>query len=500
MALAKLGQLEEAEASFRETLELNPQLPNSHKNLALALREQGKLDEAVVHFAAAIELEPDNAVGHHNLGRVLFDAGRSEDAVPSFREAIRLDHKLWPAHHDLGCCLVKLGKKNEAIAAYEQALEIKPEAADVHNNLGILLEQARRYPEAIQSFRRALRFDPNASETHSNLGVALAGMGKLEHAVLSYREALRLRARSAEAHNNLGNALRTLGNLPESLAHLEDALRLKADYAEAHNNLGITRLQMGDAAAALALYDRALEFRSDYPEARLNRALCLLAQGDLDQGWQEYESRWHGNGIKKRTFSQPEWTGEAQPEAAVLLYTEQGLGDTFQFVRYARLVKERVGKVILEAHPNLLNVLKRCPGISQLAPHGKALPEFSAHCPLLSLPRIFQSRLESIPASIPYLFPDLQRVEPLAAGGCRRFPVSRSGSPGKATRSFGEIGKGQSPCVSSLPWRPFRECRSSRCKREMAASRSRKPWGSLSCILCRPSMSKAGPSWTRLPS
>jgi tetratricopeptide (TPR) repeat protein len=410
VALARLGKLDEAVASFREALALNPRAASTHKNLAVALREQGKLSDAVVHYAEAARLEPESAAAHYDLGRALFDAGRHEDAVASLQAAIRLNAELWQAHHDLGRCLAKLGKKKEAIAAYEEAIQIKPDSADAHNNLGILLEQTRRYPEAIESFRRALRFDPNSSETHSNLGVALAGMGKLEDAVVSYREALRIAPRSAAAYNNLGNVLRSLGHLPESAASLEEAIRLLPSYAEAHNNLGITRLQMGDGATALACYDRALELRPEYPEARLNRALCLLAQGDLEQGWLAYESRWQGNGLNKRPFRQPEWDGEALPEGTVLLYTEQGLGDTFQFIRYAQLVKERAGAVVLEVHSNLLNVLKRCPGISQLAPQGKPLPPFTAHCPLLSLPRIFQSRLESIPAPIPYLFPEPERI------------------------------------------------------------------------------------------
>src|SRR5262249_151756 len=134
-------------------------------------------------------------------------------------------------------------------------------------------------------------------------------------------------------------------------------------------------------------------------------------QGDLDRGWREYESRWHGNGLQKRPFPKPEWTGETLPQGTILLYTEQGMGDTFQFIRYAQMVKLRVGTVILEVHPNLLNVLQRCPGISQLVPQGRPLPDFSTHCPLLSLPRLFQSRLETIPTPIPYLFPEPERVK-----------------------------------------------------------------------------------------
>ncbi len=410
VAYARLKQLDNAAASFREALELAPQSAGTHANLALALRERGLREQALFHYAEAARLDAANPTAHYDLGRVLYEAGRHEEAAASFRECIRLNPRLWTAHHDLGRCLARLGKTDESIATYEEALRLKPDAADVHNNLGTLLEQIRKFPEAVQSFRRALRFDPKSSEIHSNLGVALAGQGQFDEAVGCYREALRLAPQSAEAHNNLGNALRTLGNLRESRFHLQEAIRLKPAYAEAHNNLGITRLQMAEPQQAMACYDRALELRQDYPEARLNRALALLAQGNMEEGWREYEWRWNGNGLKKRTFAQPEWAGETLPHGTVLLYTEQGLGDTIQFIRHASQVKERVGSVILEAHANLLPVLKGCPGITQFVPQGKPLPEFTAHCALLSLPRIFQMQLETIPTPVPYLFPEPERV------------------------------------------------------------------------------------------
>jgi tetratricopeptide (TPR) repeat protein len=410
VALAKLGRLDEAVASFRETLDSDAAALTTHKNLGLALYQLGKLDEAVVHYQQAARLEPASATNHFDLGRLLFDARRFEEAAASFRECVSIDPQLWTAHYELGRCLVRLGKKEEAVGCYEDALQLKPDAADVHNNLGILLENGKKYEDAIQCFRRALRFNPRSSETHSNLGVALAGLGRLDEAVASYEEALRIAPKSAEAHNNIGNALRSLGRLSESRAHLDEAIRLMPAYAEAHNNLGITRLHLGDAAAAVELYSKALELRPEYPEARLNRALAYLVQGDMEQGWREYEARWHGNGLQKRPFAQPEWNGEPLPDGSILLYTEQGLGDTFQFIRYARQVKERIGTVILEVHPNLVNVLKGCQGISQVVPQGKPLPDFTVQCPLLSLPRILDTRLDSVPAPIPYLFPDPDRV------------------------------------------------------------------------------------------
>jgi tetratricopeptide (TPR) repeat protein len=434
-ALAKLENLDEAVAVFREALQLNPEAAISHKNLGLALHQQGKPGEAAVHYAEAVKLEPASDTAHYDLGRVLYETGRLEEAVASYREAVRLNPDLWTAHHDLGRCLAKLGKKEEAIAAYEEALQIKPDSADVHNNLGILLENTRRYQEAIQCFQRALRFNPNSTQTYSNMGVALAGLGKLEEAIASYREALRIAPQSPEAHNNLGNALRSLGKLTESRFHLEEAIRLMPRYAEAYNNLGITCLQTGDPTQAIANYSQALELKPEYAEARLNRALARLGTGDMDQGWHEYESRWHEHGLKKRPFTQAEWNGELLPEGSVLLYTEQGLGDTLQFVRYAQLVKERVGTVILEVNPHLLNLLKGCSGISQLVPQGKPLPEFSVHCPLLSLPRIFQTRLETVPANVPYIFPEPDRVRRWQEV-LRSFPGLKIGIAWQGNREF----------------------------------------------------------------
>src|SRR5262249_45262058 len=141
-------------------------------------------------------------------------------------------------------------------------------------------------------------------------------------------------------------------------------------------------------------------------DARLNRALGLLAQGRLEEGWREYEWRWHTGAMRKHSYPQPEWAGEPLPDGTVLLYTEQGLGDTLQFIRYAPLIHERVGSVVLGPPATLLPVLTSRPGIPRLVPQGPPLPEFTAHCPLPSLPRIFQTTLETTPAPIPYLSPD----------------------------------------------------------------------------------------------
>lgn len=188
--------------------------------------------------------------------------------------------------------------------------------------------------------------------------------------------------------------------------HLREALAIRPGYAEAHNNLGITHVHAGDHAAAVACYDEAVRLRPGYPEAHLNRSLALLALGRFAEGWAEYEWRWQGKGLRPRFPDRPQWAGEPLAGKRILLHTEQGVGDTFQFVRYGRPLKDRGAWVVLECPKPLLRLMSDCPVVDQLVPQGDPLPGFDFHCPLLGLPLGFGTDLGSIPCPVPYLAAD----------------------------------------------------------------------------------------------
>jgi hypothetical protein len=138
--------------------------------------------------------------------------------------------------------------------------------------------------------------------------------------------------------------------------------------------------------------------------AHMNRAMAWLLIGDFERGWAEYEWRWQCKDTPERSFPQLRWDGSPLDGKTILLHAEQGLGDTIQFVRYAPLVKERGGRVIVEAPRALLTLLAICPGIDALVPWGAPLPPFDVHAPLLSLPGIFRTTLDTVPAAVPYFF------------------------------------------------------------------------------------------------
>jgi hypothetical protein len=157
--------------------------------------------------------------------------------------------------------------------------------------------------------------------------------------------------------------------------------------------------------------ETALRINSEFPLARWNRSVLWLLQGDFERGWAEYEWRWIQYAHARRQFVQPRWDGSPLNGRTILLYCEQGLGDTFHFIRYVTLVRQRGGKVIVECPRALVQVLEGCAGIDQLIVAGSPLPAFDVQAPLLSLPGIFRTTLDTIPRYVPYLQAKPELVE-----------------------------------------------------------------------------------------
>ncbi len=189
------------------------------------------------------------------------------------------------------------------------------------------------------------------------------------------------------------------------------SVRLRPEHAEAHNNLGVLFEQLGRMDEAIAAYQEALRLKPDSPDTRKNLALGLLMRGEYDRGWAEYEWRWKTPVAPQRNFAQPRWDGRPLHGQAILLYAEQGLGDTIQFVRYAPLVKERGGVVLVECPSALEKLLHRCPGIDRVIVQGMPLPDFAYQVPFLSLPGVFHTTPETVPAAVPYLSAEPARIE-----------------------------------------------------------------------------------------
>jgi tetratricopeptide (TPR) repeat protein len=417
VAYDALGRTDEAIACFQNAVRLKPDHADSYQSLGFISERQGRAEDAIRWLRDAARLKPD-ADSYQNLGLIHERQGRAEEAIRWFGEAAACHRQMLEerpqdgdAYHKLGYVLAKSGRQEEALASLRQAAELKPDAPEVHNDLGHVLATLGRHEEAIACYQKAMEVRPGFAMAHNNFGLALAAQGRLREAVAQYREALRQRADCAPALNNLGVALDALDQPDEAIGCYQEALRIEPQYVEARINLGTCladRNKFDDAAVA---YQKAIEMAPQFAEAHSSLGHVLLAQGRYDEGWREYEWRRRERDAVKRAFPQPEWNGEPLGRRTILLHAEQGLGDTILLIRYALLVKERGGRVVFECPKALGQLLAHVEGIDELVVQGSPLPSFDFHCPLASLPMRFRTKLETVPAQVPYLFADPDLVE-----------------------------------------------------------------------------------------
>jgi tetratricopeptide (TPR) repeat protein len=396
------GRSDDAIQRLRMAIARNGQDPAFHHNLGNILRSRNRPAEALTCYEHAIALAPDSVDTLYNLGNICQDLGRPERAIAFFERALRLKPDTVDLHNNLGTALQAAGRLDEAIACYGRALVLRPDALEALDNLASALLAQGLLDAARDCYERALSLRPRRIETHIGLGVVLRDQGRLDDAVARYELALALAPGHPETRNNLGVALVDLGRTEEAIAHYEKALAVQPDRAELHNNLGLALQRQLRCAEAIECYGRALALKPNYAEAHFNRACALLLTGNLDEGWREYEWRF-AVARYDRNFERPMWAGKPLAGQTILLHAEQGFGDALQFLRFVPAVAERGGKVVLEAPAPLVRLSRTLSGVSEVIAAGDPLPAFDCHCPLLSLARILETNLDTIPVGVPYL-------------------------------------------------------------------------------------------------
>lgn len=217
-----------------------------------------------------------------------------------------------------------------------------------------------------------------------------------------------------EALNNLGSVYQELGRFADAEAEFEKVLSLNPDYPKAHHNLGNTFLKQNQVDEAITSYKQALAYQANYKIVEFHLANALLLKGDFQSGWPLYEFREEAKLTKdeRREFPRPMWDASPLGDKTILLHSEQGIGDTIQFVRYARIVAGYGGRVVLECQATCKKLMETIPEISAVFEKEEELPDFDVHAPLMSLPYLFGTTLETIPCDIPYIRPPEAQAVP----------------------------------------------------------------------------------------
>ncbi|BDI31138.1 hypothetical protein CCAX7_31890 [Capsulimonas corticalis] len=313
-------------------------------------------------------------------GETKFHKGDFLGAQPCYELALTHDPQHVMALCQLGS--IRMNRSDFAGAApyFERALALNPSMAGPHNNYGVVLKELKRFADAAHHYQEAIRLDPKMAEAYSNLAVAQLFVNEFDDARQNLYRAIELRPTYYPAYWNLASLLSLEGRIDEAMQTYDAILRLMPDHADAHSN----------------------------------RALLRLTQGDFENGWAEHEWRFAAHPNQVRPPHAPRWQGEPLPGKTILVRAEQGLGDTFQFVRYLPWLKSLGANVVLECQVGLESILSRAglaDRVMERSPEGNAsLPPCDFEIPLLSLPMMAGTNLETIPGATPYLSADPSRA------------------------------------------------------------------------------------------
>jgi tetratricopeptide (TPR) repeat protein len=407
-ALLEANRTAEAAAAYLQSIRLDGGLAQSHFNHGVALQQLDRAAEAATAYRTAITLDPRYVAAHLNLANVLLSQGNLAEAEATLGRALGCDAGCAMAYAARGALRREQGRLDDAASDCERAIRLQPDLAAAYMTLGGTKLDLNQPGDALAVYRQAIALTPNDARLHSHLGVALIRLDRIDEAADACRAAVALQPLYAPAHTNYGVALQRLDRAKDAIAAHEMAIALDPAFPKAWSNLAESLKDEGRIDEALKASCRAVSFPSHEPIQRFNYALALLMEGDYDAGWRAFESRRLAGVLAphERRFAVPEWRGESLHGQTLLLHAEQGLGDTLHFVRFVQALSVPGVSIVVECQKPLIGLLQASLGAVRVVAQGEPLPPFDLHLPLMSLPHVLGTRLDTVPASVPYLAAD----------------------------------------------------------------------------------------------
>ncbi len=370
-------------------------------------------EAAIDAYDAALRLAPDFLDALLNRGLTLLALNRPMQALSDFDRVLRSNPHHVAALRGRAAAFRDLGEHDQALGAIALALAAEPDNREVAIvRCGVLLAM-ERLEEALAACDALIADGPSGDMLAVRANV-LQRMGRREEALADAREAVRLAPDSHETHSALGIVLCDAGRLDEALAELDRARALGASSATFHSSRGVALSGYGDIAEALVELDRAVELSPADASARFNRAMTRLAVGDYAGGWQDYEARLALREYRTPTFAEVgrQWTGaEDVTGKKVLVFAEQGHGDTLQLIRFLPLLAERAAKVTLICPEPTRRLLQASFPDVDVTERVAFRQDFDFHVSVMSLPACFRTTLETLPRDVPYLRVEAERIE-----------------------------------------------------------------------------------------
>lgn len=409
------GRFPEAEKLLRRASEIRPQDPGAHVQLGEMFFALKRSDEAIACFEAAIAVDEANRGAWLGLGRALALAGRAGESLDRLVEVADAHPDRFDLQRCAGELLADEKRYADSIPFFARAMELKADDQETRVRYATVLYFADRFAESLDLYRRSADADPADVYARNQVGNALFKLGRSQEAVEEFAIALKVQPDSYDGLIGMGAVLWRMNRHEESLSFLQAALGVNPRGTAAFNNIGHVMASLRADEDAIIMFDRVHELEPDSPlDADLTAATCRLRIGDYERGLLAYEKRFRVD--KKRVIDPAKyagtkrWNGEDLGGGTLLVVAEQGMGDSVQFSRYLGLLARSVnGRVLFAVQEAVRPLLE--PSVPQWAPGGNLtlttdkvdLPRCDYYVPLMSLPLVFGTRVETIPSAPKYL-------------------------------------------------------------------------------------------------
>jgi tetratricopeptide (TPR) repeat protein len=453
-----LGEYNNAIDILKVVVACRPTWPEAHNNLGSAYLFSLNCVKSLEHYDIACDLRPDFQEALNNRAGCLARVNSLEAAMDNVDKSLAIAPNDANSLINQAIIFRSMKKRDKAAEAALRALDNAPAGdAVILKNIADILYSLEEYPKSAEVYERVTQLVPSDSESYNRQASALnkiddngVKQAKLEKILALIDKSLQYDPRNISAINNKAGLLQQLTRYAEAEECLMQIKELIYTRPDLSNNYGAILMMTSRFDEAIECFKRSIELdpyqplpyynwggvchmtsRLDEAEEKFRKSLSLkpdcpltltgigmlhLARGDFKNGWAEYESRKYIDQFTGRVFRTPQWIDSNLNGKQIVLHAEQGLGDTFHFIRYAELVKARGGEVIVECHDGLKNLIKSCPGIDIVYEREEVVNDevtvrYNEQANLGSLPYIFGTDLDTIPCKVPYLSPSEESLK-----------------------------------------------------------------------------------------
>jgi len=360
-------------------------------------------------LAGSQDVQPSEFFALFNAANDTFYRQDFDHAIDLYQEANQIESNYAQLHMNLGICYIKKNQPGNAIPHLEHAVELNPDYVKAHYYLGKSYKDVGNSQRGYKHLKRATELDHSCLDAQLELGHLLQDEHKFEEALKHLRNAHNLQPNNLQIWFDVANALNMANETEEALEMYFEMDKKHKNVPAILYNIAYTLKKLNRLQEAMPYYETVLQHNPEHSEARFSRSLAYLIAGDFERGWPDYEYRTNRD-IKKIDKS-TEWDGSPLNGRTVILYGEQGLGDTFQFIRFARFAHESGGHVIAFVQAPAVDIISQCPYIEKVYALGNPVPPYHVQAPLMSLPHILHITPDTVPTYESYLHADKQLVQ-----------------------------------------------------------------------------------------